>query len=151
MTEGNRNFQLDQALGFNVNRTAFLMSEEIATRFSKHGYQLSAQDFGILMRLAHEGELTQVRISELMMRDKTTITRRIDKLETKGLVERVRKPDDRRSFYIHLTPEGNKALNTLTPLVQALQQELLADVSDTDKEVTISVLKQISAKLIPLR
>lgn len=46
-------FQLEQAIGLNVNRTAFLMTEEISRHFTHHDYPLSAQDF----RLPAAGEI----------------------------------------------------------------------------------------------
>jgi len=144
-------FQLEQAIGMQVNRTAFLMTEEIARRFSAHGLPLSAQDFGILFRLLRQGAMTQVEIAALMMRDKTTITRRIDGLVKKGLVER--KPDarDRRCFRINLTGDGERALEVMIPLVSDFQQQLLSDIPAEEKAITIKTLKHISEKLMGLK
>jgi MarR family transcriptional regulator for hemolysin len=141
-------FQLEQAIGLNVNRTAFLMTEEIARRFAKYGYPLSAQDFGILFRLFKQGPRTQVEIAALMMRDKTTITRRIDGLVKKQLVERIADADDRRYFRITLTEQGHQALEVMIPLVRDFQLDVLSDIPDEDKAVTIRTLQQISEKLI---
>jgi len=148
MSESKYDFQLDQAIGMHVNRTAFLMTEEIAGRFVSHGYPLSAQDFGILFRLSKQGSMTQVEIAALMMRDKTTITRRIDGLVKKQLVERSPDPDDRRYFRIGLTGQGTRALEVLIPLVSDFQLELLSDISDAEKSVTLKTLKHISEQLI---
>ncbi|MDQ6956137.1 MAG: MarR family transcriptional regulator [Mariprofundaceae bacterium] len=142
------NFQLDKAIGMHVNRTAFLMTEEIAKRFSAHGYQLSAQDFGILFRLSQQPTMTQVDIAALMMRDKTTITRRIDSLVKKQLVERNPDPNDRRYYRISLTPSGKQALKLLAPMVSGFQQALLRDIPDAEKEITINTLKHITERLI---
>lgn len=151
MSEPIKDFQLEQAIGLNVNRTAFLMAEEISRRFSNNGYQLSAQDFGILFRLLKQGAMTQVEIGVLMMRDKTTITRRIDGLVKKQLVERNPNPDDRRYFRIALTAEGHRALEVMIPLVRDFQQEVLSDIPDEEKATTIRTLKCISDKLINLK
>jgi len=144
-------FQLEQAIGLNVNRTAFLMTEEIARRFAENGYLLSAQDFGILFNLFKQGPKTQLEIAELMMRDKTTITRRIDGLVKKRLVERKPDPNDRRYSYVNLTIEGNQALEVMIPLVRDFQQEMLSDIAEEDKLITISALKHISNKLIQIK
>ena len=144
-------FQMEQAIGLNVNRAAFLMTEEIAKRFASHGYPLSAQDFGILFRLHKQGPRTQVEIAALMMRDKTTITRRIDGLVKKQLVERMPDPDDRRYFRVTLTVQGHRALEVLIPLVRDFQQEVLSDIPDEEKAITIRTLQQISEKLIELK
>jgi len=148
MSESKQDFQLDQAIGMHVNRTAFLMTEEIARRFASQGYTLSAQDFGILFRLSQQGSMTQVEIAALMMRDKTTITRRIDGLVKKQLVERNPDPNDRRYFRISLTKAGEQTLLILVPLVSEFQRELLCDISDADKTATIKTLKHIMDQLI---
>ena len=151
MGESILDFQLEQAIGLNVNRTAFLMTEEIARRFSASGYPLSAQDFGILFRLMKQGPMTQVEITQLLMRDKTTITRRIDGLVKKGLVERNPCPDDRRCFRVGLTDAGHQALAVMIPLVRDFQLEVLSDIPDEEKAVTIKTLKSISDRLLKLR
>ncbi|ATX81306.1 DNA-binding transcriptional regulator, MarR family [Mariprofundus ferrinatatus] len=148
MSESILDFQLEQAIGLNVNRTAFLMTEEIARRFAEAGYAVTAQDFGILFRLMKQGPMTQVEIAQLLMRDKTTITRRIDGLVKKGLVERNPDPADRRYFRIGLTGEGDRALEVMIPLVRDFQTEVLSDIPDEEKAITIKTLKYISEKLM---
>jgi len=151
MSESILDFQLEQAIGLNVNRTAFLMTDEIARRFAANGYPLAAQDFGILFRLMKQGAMTQVEIAALTMRDKTTITRRIDGLVKKGLVERNPCQEDRRCFRVGLTETGHLALTVMIPLVRDFQQEVLSEIPDEDKAITIKTLKQISDKLISIR
>ena len=138
---------LEQAIGFNVNRTAYLMSEEIGRRFRAHGYPLSAQDFGILHLLWKNKDLTQMEIAARMMRNKTTITRRLNGLENKGLLYRSPSPRDRRYFFINLTDKCNTAVSALSPLVAEFQQEVSSDISDEDKTITLNTLKKIIAKL----
>jgi len=151
MSESILDFQLEQAIGLNVNRTAFLMTEEISRRFAANGYPLSAQDFGILFRLMKQGAMTQVEIAQLLMRDKTTITRRIDGLVKKGFVERAPDPADRRCFRVGLTTEGELALEVMIPLVRDFQQEVLSDIPDEEKAITIRTLKSISERLLKIR
>lgn len=140
-------FELERAVGFYVNRTAYVMSEEVARRFQGCGYKLSAQDFGILFRLWKQDGLSQVQIASLMMRDKTTITRRLDALVKKGLIERRIDSDDRRLFRIHLTKEGMLATERLMVVVDEFQKEVLAEVPEQDKEATIRTLKKITEYL----
>ena len=151
MLESTQNFKLERAMGMNVNRTAFLMTEEISRRFIAHGYVLSAQDFAILFRLLEQGPMTQVAIAAATMRDKTTITRRINGLAKKGFVERNSDPQDRRCFRIELTKLGHQALKVITPLVADFQQEMLSDIPDEEKIITIKTLKHISEKIIDLK
>ncbi len=141
-------FELERAIGFYINRTADVMSEEVARRFQEHGYRLSVQDFGILFRLWKQDGLSQVQIASLMMRDKTTITRRLDALVKKGLIERRADPSDRRLFRIYLTKAGAQATEHLMAVVDGLQKELLADIPDEHKEITIATLKRVTESVI---
>jgi len=143
--------KLEQAIGFHVNRTAFLMTEEIGRRISKLGYKISTQDFAILFRLLKKGPMTQVEIASLLMRDKTTITRRIDSLVKKQYVQRSPNPKDRRFFLIELTTAAHQALENLIPLIADFQEEVLHNISDEEKTITIKTLQHVSNMLINLK
>ncbi len=142
-----KDFVLNQAFGFHVNRTAHLMSEEIARRFSAAGHPVSAQDFGILYRLREQGPLTQKQIAATMRRDKTTITRRLDGLARKGLIERRPHPDDRRCCLVALTAQGLRTLDDIIPLVADFQREVLDGVPEADREATIRTLRHVANML----
>jgi len=144
MSGQEESFELERAIGFFVNRTAYVMSEEVASRFREQGYNLTAQDFGILFRLWKQDGLSQIKIAALMMRDKTTITRRLDGLVKKGLIERWPDENDRRRFRIHLSKEGRTSTEQLMVVVDAFQKEVLVDVPDEDREATVRTLKRIT-------
>jgi len=141
-------FKLEQAIGFHVNRTAFLMTEEIGRRINNLGYEISTQDFAILFRLLKKVSMTQVEIAKLLMRDKTTITRRIDALVKKNYVQRTPNPSDRRFFLIELTETAQQALKELIPLIASFQEEVVKHLPDEDKITTIKTLKHISEQLV---
>lgn len=142
-----QDFSLERAVGFFVNRAAYLMSEGVAKRFGEAGFQLTAQDFGILFRLYQDDGLTQMQIADLMMRDKTTITRRLDGLVKKGLIERRTDAVDRRHVRIHLSEVGRASMPRLVAVVAYFQIEALTDVSDEEKQITINTLQKITAQL----
>ncbi|HID37250.1 MAG TPA: MarR family transcriptional regulator [Ghiorsea sp.] len=144
-------FKFEQVLGFYINRVSYLMTEEIEKRFKAAGLNIVAQEFAILMRLFQEGNVPQATIIKLMMRDKTTITRRVNGLVKKGLVQRVMSPEDRRCFNIQLTGEGKEALEIAFPMAMGFQQELVAGVSPEDREVTVKVLQQLAQTLMDLK
>ena len=146
-----KDFKLEQVLGFYINRVSYLMTEEVEKRFAQAGLNIVAQDFAILVRLKNEGTVTQARIITLMMRDKTTITRRIDGLVKKGLVARVVNPDDRRCMDIQLTAAGMEILENAFPMASSFQQELIQGADEEAVEVTIKVLKDLTSTLMDLR
>jgi len=151
MGESISGFQLEHAFGFNVNRTAFLMTEEIARRFKVAGYPMAAQDFGILYQLEQKVSMTQVEIASTLMRDKTTVTRRIDGLVKKGVLARKSDPSDRRYFHIELTDDGKRALKAMIPLVRDFQIEVLSDIPEEQRSIAIKVLQAVTEKLTQIK
>ncbi|WP_038249386.1 MarR family winged helix-turn-helix transcriptional regulator [Ghiorsea bivora] len=146
-----QDFKLEQALGFHINRVSYLMTEEVEKRFAKAGLNIVAQDFAILIRLFSGGVISQTNIVDLMMRDKTTVTRRLDGLVKKGLIERLPNEKDRRRFDIGITDAGKAVLDIAFPIVSGFQRELVADVSDEEKETTIKTLRHLMLYLMEIK
>lgn len=146
-----KDFRLEQVLGFHINRVSYLMTEEVEKRFAKAGLNIVAQDFAILVRLLSGGVISQAEIVGLMMRDKTTVTRRLDGLVKKELIERFPNEKDRRRFDIGITPKGEALLEVAFPIVSGFQKELVADVSDEDKATTVKTLKHLMHYLMEIK
>jgi DNA-binding MarR family transcriptional regulator len=71
-------------------------------------FSLTAPQSGVLRCLAHNGAISSADLSRELYVTPSNITGIIDRLERKGLVQRVRKEDDRRVTLIQLTDEGRK-------------------------------------------
>ncbi len=69
---------------------------------------LSPRAWGVLSTLVESGPLTQIELATATATDRTAMTYLLDELERDALLERVRNPDDRRSYLIHLTPQGKQ-------------------------------------------
>ena len=144
-------FKLEQALGFHINRVSYLMTEEVEKRFTRAGLPIVAQDFAILFRLFSGGVMSQAQIVDLMMRDKTTVTRRLDGLVKKGFIQRTPNAEDRRRFDIAITKQGEGILDTAFPIARGLQKELVSNASEEDKEITVKVLRSMMQYLMSKR
>ncbi|MFC5181391.1 MarR family winged helix-turn-helix transcriptional regulator [Actinomadura harenae] len=82
--------------------------------YAEHG--LENHEFDMLATLRRSGaphRLTPGALLKASMVTSGAITNRIDKLEAKGLVERVREAADRRSVFIRLTPRGLELIDGL--------------------------------------
>jgi DNA-binding MarR family transcriptional regulator len=79
---------------------------------------------------------------------KGTLTGVIERLEQKGLVERERSLDDKRSWFIRLTPQGEQVFRDVFPLVVSKGGAVFAHFTEDDfaaLEKTLSGLKQVIA------
>jgi DNA-binding MarR family transcriptional regulator len=77
--------------------------------------------------------LDQAALATLVGYDRATLGGVIERLESRGFVRRVPGTQDRRTKLVSLTPAGRAALRRATPLVEAVQQELLAPLSAVER------------------
>jgi DNA-binding MarR family transcriptional regulator len=68
------------------------------------------------LRDAPEGRLRQVDIAERVLLSHSGLSRLLDRIEAKGLVERVRCPEDRRAINLVLTDAGREMLALMWPV-----------------------------------
>ena len=69
---------------------------------------LSPRAWGVISTLVESGPQTQIELATATATDRTAMVYLLDELESRGLVERMPNPDDRRSYLIHLTAQGRK-------------------------------------------
>ena len=141
-------FSLQKMMGFYISRTAFLMSEGIFKEFEKLGYAITAQDFGILNLLWENDGLKHSEIATYTLRDKTTITRRIDGLVKKGILERRTDPQDRRISRVYLSPLGWQIQTKLTDALLNFHLDVLDGISGEDIQTTVNTLTKIISNRI---
>ena len=74
--------------------------------------------------------------------DTSTIGGVIDRLEQKGLVERVVSAQDRRARQLRLTAAGAQLLAACRPVVEALQAEILAPLSAAERKSLLALARK---------
>ena len=68
------------------------------------------------LRDAPEGRLRQVELAERVLLSTSGLSRLVDRIADKGLVERFTCPSDRRAFFVGLTDEGREMLEQMWPV-----------------------------------
>jgi DNA-binding MarR family transcriptional regulator len=77
------------------------------------------------------------------------ITSRLDRLESRGYVKRVRHPDDRRGVLVGLTDAGRKVFEQAVSTDAGGEQELVEALTKEDQRVLVSLLRKLLAGLEP--
>src|SRR5437773_1447367 len=106
--------------------------------------EMCGSDFAVLEALLHKGPLPVNEIGKKVLLTSGSITVAVDRLETKGLVERRAHRTDRRAKIVHLTKEGRKVIARVYS-DHAADMERLASTSLTraERETLIRLLKKI--------
>src|SRR6266513_4097303 len=105
---------------------------------------LCGSDFGVLEALLHKGPLPVNEIGKKILLTSGSITVAVDRLETRGLVERRAHGTDRRARIVHLTKEGKKLITrAYTRHAADLEQLMSASLTTTERAALIRLLKKI--------
>ncbi|MFD8598638.1 MarR family winged helix-turn-helix transcriptional regulator [Kitasatospora sp. NPDC059646] len=127
-----------------VSRLARHLDRARRIAFAEHG--LEPWEFDVLTALRRAGDPYQLSPGQLLTQTLVTsgtMTNRIDRLTTKGLVVRLPDPDDRRGVLVRLTDAGrDKADQALAGLL-AHEREILARLAPTQRGELASLLRQL--------
>lgn len=131
-----------------VNRLSFLVRKELAQIFTANSHAISPEEWAIMLVLWKKGPQLPSDLAELTLRDRTTITRLIDKMESKGMVARIADAADGRRLRIVATAEGKKLKDELVPLASGLISKSTNGISQSDLETTLKTLQQMTQNLL---
>jgi MarR family transcriptional regulator, organic hydroperoxide resistance regulator len=106
------------SIGFLLYRTARAMHLFFNRKMNESGFEISAEQWGLLLMLSEKEGVNQKDISEYTCKDKTYVTRMVDHLEDQGFVLRKESKNDRRNKQVLLTAKGKKLKEKLIPVVQ---------------------------------
>ncbi|WP_188285941.1 MarR family winged helix-turn-helix transcriptional regulator [Streptomyces sp. CBMA29] len=87
---------------------------------------------------------TQQALSTTLMMDRANVVGLLNDLETDGLIERLRSPEDRRRHLVQLTDEGGKRLAKAEFALARVEDEVLCAL-DTGQRDTLYDLLQLAA------
>lgn len=132
---------LDESLGFLINKAAFAMKRALEKRLADFG--LTAPQWAFLARLWQEDGQSPGLIGKSLYFDKTTATGIVDRLEQKGLVKKVRDTDDRRIIRVYLTDNGKKLQMELPQLAVEVNKRAIKGFDKNDLERLKSYLRMI--------
>ncbi|HYF66928.1 MAG TPA: MarR family transcriptional regulator [Ohtaekwangia sp.] len=143
------NEHLYNSYSFLLERTAKRVKQFAQQRFKDMGFQITVDQWSVLKNLYEYEEMKQNELAEILFKDNPTLTRIIDILCEKGLTIRTVHPNDRRSFIVQLTKEGEKKVQQLTPKVNAIRLQAWNGLSEKDFNQFKKILNTIYDNLEP--
>lgn len=117
--------------------------------FKNGGYNLTPEQFLVIDTLWMEGVLTQQQIADITLRDKNSIVKLIDGLESRKLVRRVSNPKDRRQNLIKVTPYSLSLRDKVTRLAYASVAKIIAGIPQEELEAFVSTLSRMEMNMHP--
>jgi DNA-binding MarR family transcriptional regulator len=119
-----------------------------ARRASFADYALESWEFDVLAALRRAGapyELSPGRLIRETLVTSGTMTNRVDRLATRGLVERLPDPRDRRGVLVRLSDEGRSKVDGALAALLDREQELLAGLDAPAQQQLAGLLRDLLA------
>lgn len=143
----NRQENLEARVWLRMLTCANLIESELRERL-RTDFDTTLARFDVLAQLARPPEEpTMSELSQRLMVTKGSITDVIGRLETAGLVERRRDPEDGRIQRVRLTARGRRLAEELIPVHNAWLAELLRDLGRSDLRALDKLLGRLRALL----
>jgi DNA-binding MarR family transcriptional regulator len=110
------------------------------------GFDLNVGDFRILTHLRSAGppyEVGPKQLADYFLVSSGSMTNRLDRLESRGLVERRPDPSDRRAVLVRLTPGGISLLDDAVALQAKKETDIVGALSKTERKALVSTLRSV--------
>ena len=131
-----------------ARRLTDLSRRWIEAAFKRHDLDTGA--FDVLATLQRTGPPYELRPTDLfreLMMSSGGLTDRLDRLEGKGLVERLRSEHDQRSVVVRLTALGLRVIRKAFADDMHVENDLLTSLDDTERMQLASLLRKLLADL----
>ncbi len=138
---------LNKQVGVFLNLVHFRFKQYLSAIFAKHGYDLTPEQFLVLDTLWDDGVLSQQELADILKKDKNSVTKLIDALERKRLVERIPDKIDRRLNLIHITELAKSMKDNITDIALECTNQIIKDIPEEDLNVFVSVLNKMAENM----
>lgn len=131
-----------------VHRIANALTPELVAVYARHG--LGEGDFDVLATLRRQGTpfaLTPGQLVERTLVTSGAVSKRVDRLEARGLVERRQSRTDGRSRTVVLTAEGRRVIDAAMEDHVANEARLLGALEAGEREALAGLLGRLAASL----
>jgi DNA-binding MarR family transcriptional regulator len=116
-----------------------------SSRLLKEAGGLTIPEWRIISLLGAHGEMNGRLIGKVAKLDAGLSSRTLRTLELRGIVQCVRRADDRRAVWTSLTPRGKKLEQTVRPVMLARHQRLLAALEPQERRMIFTLVDKLRA------
>jgi DNA-binding MarR family transcriptional regulator len=138
-------YKAQLSVGYLIKRAHSLMLDIMEPVIEQRGFSFVQY---VVMSALRDGIAMNPKVICTQFRhDSGALTRIIDQLAERGLLERVRRDKDRRKVELQLTPAGRETIESIIPLVVDKLNEVLTDFSKAEVQELLRLLVKLNTTL----
>ncbi|WP_309082640.1 MarR family transcriptional regulator [Chelativorans sp.] len=131
--------------GFLLSDLARSIRADLDQRILKEGIGITPGEARTLLHAARAGEMRQNVLAERMGLEAMTLSSYLDRLEERGLIQRVPDPSDRRAKLVRLTDAADAALQAIMRVTTEVRRKARGDMSDDEWALLNQLLRRVRA------
>ncbi len=137
---------LDRNLEFLVNDVARLMRREYGRRVK--GMNLTRSQWWVMVHLIRFDGCNQTQLAEELDIGKVALGGLLDRLESRGWIERRPDPDDRRAKRVYLTEAGRPLIAEMQEKARGVHRLIISGMDRGDQDRLVDLLLQAKNNLV---
>lgn len=128
-----------------INYLLTTAQHEVFQTFSSRlaQFNITPGQYGVLGCLWENGSCTPKEIAQILHLENSTISGVLDRMQKRGLIDRVVDPNDRRSVQVVTTEEGAAMRDDVLRLIDELNMEILSGFTPEQRAMLLDSLRQI--------
>ncbi len=135
------NYDVSNSLGFLMHHSLNALAQEIDKKMEVSG--LTNAQWKPILRLYMGDANTVAELARCCFQDAGGMTRLLDRLESKGLCQRIRSETDRRIVNIELTEEGRNVAKSIPTQLQEVHEAALKGFTPEEAAQFKSYLRRV--------
>lgn len=130
-----------------LGKTVKIVDCFLQETLEKNGLDLTKEQMIVLKKLHDQDGLNQNELAFLTLRNKSSLTRLLVKMEQKNYIKRVQCKCDKRINEVYLTTVGKEIFQKTKPTIKHIIKSVEKGISSTEKKELIKILKKIQINL----
>ena len=130
---------LNEHLGYFIRRLQVWVFQDFIRTLAP--IDIRPAQYSVLVVIAANPGLSQSDLADRLGIERARLVRVLDKLEKRGLTQRLASPTDRRSHALRLTREGQKLLKRATMLAAAHEAKLIEKLGPEQRKSMLELMK----------
>ncbi len=135
--------QLNNVLNFLLEQTVRQMRGYAQRQLDTLQSGITVDQWVLLKLIEEHKEISQVELAQVAHKDTASITRILDLLQKKGLIQRIDDDYDRRKYLISLTVEGAAFVKHNLPFVNRIRGQIVQGLSPEEIKTLKDILEKI--------
>ncbi|HCT63918.1 MAG TPA: MarR family transcriptional regulator [Lachnospiraceae bacterium] len=134
--------ELKECINFLLTTAQHNVFQFLSVKLTK--YDITPSQYGVLSCLWGKTHATPKQIAEILCLETSTISGVLDRMQKKGLIDRVINKEDRREVQVTITEKGKALQQPITEIIDEVNAQVLKDFKMDEITSIKNALREIA-------